>query len=192
MKSLKHLQQFKGNPKKKQGGWVSIASLVVAAWGTYQAGQQGNAAANAAEQQAQAQRDAIAAQERAANVRAQQERIKAQREARIARAQVISGAASAGIGPGSSAISGAESSIASQLGQNIGAINVAQDFASQASAANQRAATAGGDIATSQARAAQWQALSSASMSIFNQTGGFSTIFGKPVKGVTTTPTGKP
>jgi hypothetical protein len=169
MKNLKHLQKFKGNPKKYQGGFIGAAALVVSIIGLGVSYEQGQQAASSAEEQSRANERARQASERAANVRAQQERIKTQREARIARAQLVSGATSAGAGVGTSALSGGKGSISSQLGANIGSINVAQDFASQASTANQQAATAGAESTRHQAIASQWQMISNTGFSIFQQ-----------------------
>ena len=160
---------------------LAIAELAIAAYGAYEASQQSSAAADAAAAAARAQQDSIDAQSRAANVRAQQERVKVQREARIARAQVLASTATSGIGQTSSAVSGATGSIVSQEAAGIGAINVAQDFGTQASVANQRAAVATGEISARQGRAAQWQQISGTAFSLFNQEGGFKTIFSKPI-----------
>lgn len=145
--------------------WIAIVGLGV----SYE---QGQVAASQAESQAEAQRRGIQAQERAANVKAQQERIKVAREARIARAQLLSGATTAGLTPSTSGVAGGMSSITSQQGTNIGAINVAQSFAEQASLANQQAATLSGDIAKTQATAAQWQAIGNTVNTIFKTTSG--------------------
>lgn len=153
---------------------MALAALAVAIIGLGVSYEQGQVAASQAEAQSAENRKAIQAQERAANVKAQQERIKAVREARIARAQLISGATTAGLGVGTSGVAGGVSSIASQMGANIGGINVAQTFSQQASAANQQAATLSGDIARTQATAAQWQMLSSVGSTIFKSNSGAS------------------
>lgn len=151
---------------------MPMASLIIAGIGLAMSYDQSQQATSQAESQAEQNRRGIQAGERAANVKAQQERIKVQREARIARAQLMSGAATAGLGVSTSGVAGGASSIASQAGANIGAINVAQSFAQEASAASQQAATLGGDIARSQATAAQWQMLSSAGQTIFKMRSG--------------------
>ncbi|MFA5142500.1 MAG: hypothetical protein WC471_06045 [Candidatus Woesearchaeota archaeon] len=179
MKNLKHLQQFKGNPHKKQGGWVAIAALIISGVGMSQSHDANIAAANEREKQAQAERDAREASARSAEVSAQKERIKQQREARISRAKVLSAAQASGVAASSSGVVGATGSISSQEATNIGSINVAQDFASAASAANQRAATAQGNIANIQATAQQWQMITStfgAGKSSWNK------VFGPDVK----------
>lgn len=181
MKNLSHLQNFKGNPHKKQGGWVAIGALIVAVVGLATSYDQGQIAQSQADEAAAANRRAIQAQERAANVKAQQERIKTLREARIARAQLLSGATSAGLGAGSSGVSGGTSSITSQAGANIGAINVAQTFAQEASLANQQSATINAELASTQAKAAQWQAIGNIGMQQFGSQGGFKTIFSKDI-----------
>jgi len=110
--------------------------------------------AKASRDQAKAQKASMQAQSRAAGAEAQRARIQAVREARIQRAMMESAAGKAGIGFQSSGVVGAASSVASQLGTNIGNQNVQRGFADMASAANQRAADAA-------ARGAQWQAVGS-------------------------------
>jgi hypothetical protein len=82
-----------------------------------------------------------------------------------------SAAGKAGIGFQSSGVVGAASSVASQLGTNIGNQNVQRGFADMASAANQRAADAA-------SRGAQWQAVGQVAGSIFQAKGGWGSIFG--------------
>ncbi len=124
-----------------------------------------------AQKQASAQKDAIKAQQRSASVQAAAERVKAIREARIARAAMISESGKSGVGFESSGVIGAESSIGSQLGANIGMQNVQLGFADMASKANQRAASAA-------SQGAMWQAVGSISGSIFQAKGGWTSIFG--------------
>lgn len=124
----------------------------------------------AASDQADAQKKANEAQQRAANAEAQRARIQQVREARIRRAQVIGATATTGMGFGSSGVGGAVGSISSQMGGNIGAINEQQTFAQETSNALQDATDAG-------LKAQQWQMIGNASQSIFNQQGGFKTIF---------------
>jgi hypothetical protein len=123
-----------------------------------------------AQQSASAQKKSIAAQQRIADVNAQKERIQAAREARIRRAQILASSGNQGIGAESSGVSGSTSSIGSQLGANIGTINTIQNYAQQASKANQQAADA-------QAMGAMWQGIGNISGSmtdwtkIFNRNG---------------------
>lgn len=131
-------------------------------------------AADAAGNQAQAQKESQAAQGRMAEVEAQRARIAQVREARIRRSQVL--ASTGAIGQGSSGVQGAIGSIGTQTSSNIGVINQTQSFAQQATAANQRAADAGGEIAQAQAKGQQWQTINS----IFGATRqDFATIFKK-------------
>lgn len=160
---------------------VAWAGLVVSLIGLEQSYEQSNQAAAAAEARATAEREGIAAQDRAAKVSAQKERIKSLREARIARARVLSSAATEGVGAQSSGVSGATSSITSQFGSNIGTINQAQTFGEQASAANSRAASAGADIASHQALAQQWQMIGNLGQSAFQIEGGWKSLFSKEV-----------
>lgn len=127
--------------------------------------------ADAAKDQARASRQAQDAAQRKSEFEAQRERIRAVREARIQKATMETGAGAAGVGMGSSGVVGAASSMASQLGANIGAQNVQMGFAQMASQANQAAANAA-------AKGAQWQAIGGVTENIFKAKGGWTTIFG--------------
>lgn len=116
---------------------------------------------SSANAQADAAKKAQRAQSRAASAQAQQERIKQIREARIRRGQMMAGAAGQGAGLASSGVAGGSSSISSQMGNNIGNINVQEGFAQIASRYNQQAADAG-------AKMQQWQGISSLGMSMFS------------------------
>ena len=153
---------------------TAIVAGIGAAGQVYSASQQARATRNAAN----AQREATAAQGRAANVDAQRARIAQVREARIRRAQVISAGTNSGLGLGTSGIGGAVGSISSQEGSNIGYINQQQTFADQASTALQSAADY-------QVQAQRWQMIGNFSHSIFSNAGGFTTIFGgnTPING---------
>jgi|SRR5687768_7440561 len=91
----------------------------------------------------------------------QRERVGQVREARIRRAQVIAGAGNAGIGVtgGSSGVSGATSSIQSQLGYNLGTLGSMSSFAEQLSASNQREADAQADFFNAGAKGQMWQSI---------------------------------
>ena len=117
---------------------------------------------DAAEEQAQAQREAIDAQQKIASADAARERLKAIREARIRAGAIAGGAGAGGVGQVSSGVAGSIASIGSQAGSNIGAINVHEGFAEIASQANQRAADAQADMM-------QWQAIGSIGKTIFSQ-----------------------
>lgn len=84
------------------------------------------------------QREAQRASQKAADVRVQRERIRQIREARIKQAQVQAAGFASGA-PTSSAVQGGISSLGSQLGGNIGALNTQQAASSVVSSSNQRA-----------------------------------------------------
>jgi hypothetical protein len=126
---------------------------------------------SAQKKQASAQKNAAAAQARQANLEAQRARIAQVREARIRRANVIQSGTNSGLGAGSSGLGGAVGSISSQESNNLGNIGVAQDFASIIGSNMQTAAN-------QQAKAQTWQSIGGASKSIFDNAGGFTTIFG--------------
>lgn len=119
---------------------ISAGTSVASAVGQYRSGQEAAAAQEKAQE----------AQSRATQVSAQRERLQALREARIKRAQIQSLAGVQGVG--GSGVQGAVSSIGSQLGANIGYMNVQEGFAQQASQANIQASQA-------MAEGATWQAI---------------------------------
>lgn len=135
-------------------------------------------AADAAEQQATAQKESLRAQQKMADVEAQRQRIQQVRESRIRRAQILASSGNTGLGVGTSGVSGSVSSVGSQAASNIGMINQTQTFAAEASAANQRAADAASRGARAQATAAQWQSIGGFSQSIFKDLGGWNKVFG--------------
>lgn len=141
---------------------LAIASFVVGAASAYNQYQQG-------QKSLEAQKQAQQAQSRAAQVAAQRERLQAMREARIKRAQILSSAGVQGVS--GSGVQGSVSSIGSQLGANIGYMNVQEGFAQAASMANQQAANA-------MSSAASWQAIGGLAGKAFDASGGFTTIFG--------------
>jgi len=148
-----------------------MPALAIAAISAAATAYSGVQQSKAAKKQTQAQGEAADAQGRAANVEAQQARIAQVREARIRRGQVVASGTNAGMGVGTSGIGGATGSISSQMGSNIGSINQQQTFADETSAALQKSTDAG-------VNAQKWQMIGNFSQSIFNQSGGFTTIFG--------------
>lgn len=155
-----------------------IGAVIGAGASVYAASKQ----SSAMKEQANAQRDASEAQSRSASVQAARERMKQIREARIRSGAISNTAGGAGMGQQSSGVAGSISSIGSQTGANIGAINVTQGFAESASSSLQAAADAGVD-------AQKWQMISSTasgiSGSLFKQAGGWDSIFGaNTIKGV--------
>lgn len=166
---------------KRQKGFFGIASLVIGGIGIYQGYQAQQSAAEAASQQAAAQQEANAMQQKSANVQAQRSRVQQLREARIARARVLSSAANMGIGAASTGVSGAVSSIESQMGANVGAINVTQTFAEAASSASQRAASWGSVAQEKTAVAAQWQGLAQLGFQAGGQLGAWEKLIGPSI-----------
>lgn len=124
-------------------------SAFMSAYGGAIAGASAAVGAAASIQSASQQRKSIAAQKKIADVNTARERVQAARQARMARASVLASAGNEGIG--GSGVQGATSSIGSQYGSNIANINTMQTFGAQASAANQKAATASGMANTFQA-----------------------------------------
>lgn len=96
-----------------------------------------------------------------ANAEAHRERIRLQREARIKRAQVISGAANAGVGLGGSGVVGATGSITSQLGQGLGTLGQMQGFSAMLGEQNQVYANAQFQLQKSQMKEQMWNQIGS-------------------------------
>jgi len=119
------------------------------------------------------QKAANAAQARMSATEEQRKRIQATREARIRRAMIEGQTTAQGMGTGTSGYAGGTGSVASQFGSNIGHSNVMGDFASQASAANQKAADA-------QSSAMMWQTIGG----IGQQITPWRSIFGGEYKGL--------
>jgi hypothetical protein len=140
---------------------IGLAGTVISAGMSY----------SAQKKQQKAQQAAAQAQSRANNLEAQRARIAQVREARIRRANIIQSGTNSGLGAGSSGIVGATGSVSSQTGNNLSNINVQQDFANIVSSNMQSAVN-------QQAKAQTWQSIGGASKSIFDNAGGFTTIFG--------------
>lgn len=120
-----------------------------------------------------AMRQMIAAQDRANRInqaiqasKAHQERVSQLREARIRRAQVVSGASNAGIGLGSSGVEGAQSSIASQLAQNVGLLGQQLGFSSQLGQTNQDYAQGQYQLQKAQQKEQMWNTIGSTALSL--------------------------
>lgn len=120
-----------------------------------------------------AMRQMIAAQDRANKInqaiqasKAHQDRVAQLREARIKRAQVIAGASNAGIGLGSSGVSGAESSIGSQLAQNVGLLGESLAFSSQLGATNQAYAQGQYNLQKAQMKEQMWNTIGSTALQL--------------------------
>lgn len=141
-----------------------FVGLTVAAVSTYSSYTQQKKAAKS-------QKAAQEAQARGASVEAARSRISQIREARIRAGQIEAAAGTSGVGQASSGVAGSISSIGSQAGSNIGAINVQQGFAEAASANLQ-------DAANASLKAAGWQAIGSFANQAFVQQGGWPKVFG--------------
>jgi len=93
-------------------------------------------------EQAAATRKATELQNRQAEIQARQQRIRSVRDARVARANVVSAGAAAGV-PDSSSVFGGAGSIQSQLASNLGVSNTLQGLENQRADALTQANTAG-------------------------------------------------
>lgn len=152
--------------------WVAAG---VAAVGTAATVYSANKSASATKNAANAQREATAAQSKAASLQTARDRMAQIREARLRAGAIGAAGGAGGVGNMSSGIAGSISSVGSQAGANIGAINVAQGFAETASAALQVSAD-------QQVKAQRWQQIGAISSSVagtaFQAAGSFKTIFG--------------
>lgn len=117
---------------------MAITAITVAS-GAYSISSQ-RKQAKAQKRAAAEQRKSIRAQQASQNYQAARQRRQQAAQARMLRAQQVAGGFSSGIGTGSSAVQGAVGSIGSTFGGNIGASNIAQGLANQASIFNQNAA----------------------------------------------------
>ena len=154
----------------------TLASLAFQGYSMMQERKQGKRASRAATAQAQIQQKQEESRVRYSQVQAQRERIAQQRQARIRQGQLVGQAGAGGVGlAGTSGFTGASSSIASQLGTNIGNIGVAQGFAQEQSgyniAAAQQATTAGQATAS----AAGWNQMATLASNV--NPGNFGNIF---------------
>ena len=97
-----------------------------------------------AKRKERAEREANRVTQKREDLKTQRTKIAAFREARIKRGQLIQGSSNAGLSlaGGTSSVSGAEGSISSQLGQNIGQLGTYQGFSQKLSALSQESADA--------------------------------------------------
>lgn len=115
-------------------------------------------------QAAQEQQNKI--QSARAQAEAHRERIRLQREARMRKAQVISGASNAGIGLGSSGVSGATGSIQSQLGAGLGTLGQMQSFSTMLGEQNQLFAEGQYKLQKAEMQAQMWDQIGSTAMQL--------------------------
>ena len=115
-----------------------------------------------------AQRASMAIQQRQADIQAARSRYAAVRQARIQRGAMQQQASTQGVG-GSSGVLGGVAGLQSSLASEVSTNYQIQGLSQQASAANQRAASA-------QSNAAIWGAVGGLSSSIFQSVGGFDTL----------------
>lgn len=115
---------------------------------------------------AEAQEQANKIQAARANVEAHRDRIKLQREARIRRAQVVAGAANAGVGLSSSGVEGATGSIQSQFGEGIGTLGTMLGFSERLGATNQEVAQGQFQLQKAQQTEQLWNQVGSTALSL--------------------------
>lgn len=140
--------------------------------------------ARAAEAQAAAEREKQRIEQVRANLQVRQEKQKQLRQQRLRRAQILATAANSGA-TGSSSVQGALGSIGTQVGANLGQINVQQGFSEAISEQNEASAFQASEInrlqgkANVQAAKTQvFQSIGNLGQSVFDRAGGFTTVFG--------------
>lgn len=156
---------------------IGIASLAVAAGSAYMSYQQQREAARNQRRAAEEQRKINAQTQARQAQEAARERRQQIREERVRRARILQSSENLGVSGSSGeigAVGALSTNLSSNIGDNIGALDTARTIsgfsqrqADFVSAANQNLATAN-----------LWGQASSFSSSIFNQVGGFNSLFG--------------
>ena len=132
----------------------------------------------AAKKQAKAAKESARIQQVRADVAARRARKKQLRATRLRRAQIIQQGINSGAGLDSSTTVSAAGGVNTQFGANIGAINESQGFARQIGTQESEINRQSGKIAQSQANNQIVQSIGNVGSSIFDRSGGFTTIFG--------------
>lgn len=138
--------------------WMTAASLAFQGYSMLKQRSQQKKAAAASRAQAEVYKRAEESKQRYSDVQAQRARIQAQREARIRHGQILASMGTSGLGmTGTAPFTGAMGSVSSQLGTNIGDINVGQSFAQEQTGYNIAAANYGQKQLEAESRAAGWK-----------------------------------
>jgi flagellar biosynthesis component FlhA len=154
------------------GPWGTIASLAFQGYSMLKQRSQQKKAAAASRAQAEQYKAAEESKARYSQVQSQRARVQAQREARIRHGQILAGMGTSGLGmTGSSSFTGAMGSVSSQLGTNIGDINVGEGFAQEQSQYNIAAASYGQKALEAESRAAGWKQMGTMAENIGGQFG---------------------
>jgi len=155
---------------------VAVAGLAVAAGGAYMSYRQQREAARNQRRAQEEQRKMNAIQEARQAQEAARERRAQIREERVRRARILQASSNLGVGESSGEL-GATGALATNLGSGIGHNVGVLDMASRMSAHSQRQADFLSAAAQNQARSSMWGQASSFGSQIFNQAGGFNSIF---------------
>ena len=162
------------------GPWGTALGLGFQAFSSMQQRRQGKKAVTASREQTKILEASEKNKERYSQTQAQRARIEQRRLARIKQGEILAATGGGGLGmTGTAPFVGATGAVSSQLGRNIGDINVAEGFASEQSQFNVAAAQQGSIIAQAQASQQGWQNMSSLAS---NLEGGFGNIFGTNTK----------
>lgn len=143
-------------------GISPFASLAMKGFSMLQARKSSKKASAMASRQVEIQEKAEKQKQRYNQLQAQRERIQQRRAARMKQGEILAQAGSGGLGMGgSSSVTGGLGSVSTQMGSNIGDINVAEGFAQQQGDFNVAAAQAGNKMQQAQTAAAGWQQMGS-------------------------------
>lgn len=158
------------------GPWGQAIGMAISGYSMLQQRKQQKKAQSAFRQQAEQQRKAEETQARYSQVQAQRERLAQQRQARIRHGQILAQMGTSGLGmTGTAPLIGALGSVSSQLGRNIGDINVSEGFSQEISGYNVSAAAAGQRGIEAQSRAGGWEQVGTLAGNIFD--GSFGNIY---------------
>lgn len=156
---------------------VAIAGAVIAGVGTYQQMEAAKDAKSDREQAANAQRQAQSEQRASQAAQAAAARRQQIREERVKRARIMQSSTNTGVSASSGEL-GAVGGLNTQLGSNLGYQQGQINAAGRISAFNQTAADFLSSAENKMADASMWGGVAGLGMTVFNQAGGFKSLFG--------------
>jgi hypothetical protein len=155
-------------------GWGTVASLALTGYSMMKERKGAKKAASAERDRAAVQAKQQEDQQKYSQVQAQRARVAQQRKARIAHGAILAQGGSSGLGmTGSSSLTGAIGSVSSQMGLNVGNINVGQGFAEGQTQQNIQQGNLQSQTSLAQAEQSGWSQMGAAFSNL-------STNFGNP------------
>ena len=155
-------------------GWGTVASIALQGYSMIKERKAGKKAASAERDRAAVQAKQQEDQQKYSQVQAQRARVAQQRKARIAHGAILAQGGSSGLGmTGSSSLTGAIGSVSSQMGLNVGNINVGQGFAEGQTQQNIQQGNLQSQTSLAQAEQSGWSQMGAAFSNL-------STNFGNP------------